>query len=80
MERIKLNIQSLSEHERVKKYYAVLNSIKDGSFPPEPISWSAIYHNFSIAGLDTNEMRHAINASDVLATEIQIIINKLKWN
>lgn len=80
IEWIKPAIQRLSGRDRIVMYNHILNDMKNGSCPPDPMSWSAMYFNFSEVGLNTNEMRLAINASEKLAEEIQTILNIEKWN
>lgn len=74
VEWIQEKFKSLNGLELVKMYYAILEGINDGSMPPDPMSVSAMYYNFTLKGLKTEDMRNAINSSPYLLEEIEKMI------
>lgn len=70
VEWIKPFIAKMNSQEVNHMYLYVLESIKSGSAPCDPLSWSAMYFNFTQFGINTSEMRQAINESQVLKKNI----------
>ncbi|NPD47411.1 hypothetical protein [Lentimicrobium sp. S6] len=56
-------------------YQSFLRGMQDGSIPPDPMAWSAIYFEFTNKGLKTNSMRSVINNSPELLLEIKRLMS-----
>ena len=76
VEWIKEKIQALNGLELANMYNLVLESIIENSMPPDPMSLSAMYYNFTHKGLNTEKMRNAINSSPLLLEEIKKMIRR----
>jgi len=74
---IKDKFKTLNGMELISMYNSLLKGMQNGSMPPEPMSWSALYYNFSKKGLNTVEMRNAINNSPALFKEIEKMVNEI---
>ena len=71
VEWIKDEFKTLNGLELTSMYNSLLKGMQDGSMPPELMSWSAMYCNFTKKGLNTEEMRNTINNSPALIKEIE---------
>ena len=60
-------------------YELTLEKMKNDLIPC-PLTWSAMYYNFTKAGINTNEMRISINTSKRLLMELQNIQKKMDDN
>ncbi len=64
-------LKSLNGLELIRVYHTVLRGMQDDSLQLDPMIWSAMYYNFTQKGLDTGEMRIAINNNLTLVAEIK---------
>ena len=58
----------------VNMYNQTLTAMQDGSLPPDLMSWSAMYYNFTKKGLNTKEMKQEINSNTGLKNEVEKMI------
>ena len=68
---IKLMIFKSFKSNRKEMYFQFVESMRCGEFPQELMTWSAIYYNFTQAGINTEEMRTEINNNLFLRKHIE---------
>lgn len=75
VEWVKENFNTLNGLALINMYNAILKDVIGGTIPTDLMSISAMYYNFTLKGLHTDDLRNAINSSPCIIEEIKKMIS-----